>query len=188
MGSTVKFYRAVSLDFEATRDPLSRANHAAARWLAGYSNGSTDRVLPRSSRAREIKELLDTIDFFVYPLVLPPLGPAYVHHDNHCNSVMEALACGVIVITWDVVNLTTSFGDAIVTVPHIQHGEYDPDHTDIDDPDGRSEAAVRLFADRIAYLEGHPEEKEAIRSRARAWALEQTLKDQCDRFNRKVLP
>jgi glycosyltransferase involved in cell wall biosynthesis len=63
---------------------------------------------------QELYKLLWDSDYFIYPLVLPW---GMVHHDTFGTVVLEALACGVIVITWDVACLSDVYQDYIHLVP-----------------------------------------------------------------------
>ncbi|MEW5315190.1 MAG: hypothetical protein WDW38_006636 [Sanguina aurantia] len=75
--------------------------------------------LSKSSLARRLR----TCDIFVYPLIL---DCGSVHHDTFACVVLEAMASGVLVVTWDVACLRGVYGDLITLVPTPICPGYDP--------------------------------------------------------------
>lgn len=117
-----------------------------------------------------VKSFLDKAGYFVYPLVLPVNMRSMVHHDTYACVIHEAMARGVIVITWDVAVLRHIYGDNIVLVPPPVCQNYDP-HA----PYGRNEnmnkdSAIELFIEYIQELDSDVQRRETLRENARTWA------------------
>lgn len=124
---------------------------------------------------RALRRQLEACDYFVYPLCLPT---GQVHHDTYGCCVHEALACGAIVITWDVACLRDVFGENLILLPPPRKWGYDPRA-----PLGwnrkmrTSPRVVQTFADAVRWWDGHPDLKEQLRRRGRTWAVERTYAD-----------
>ena len=118
-----------------------------------------------------MKQELDKCDYFVYPLVLPN---GSVHHDTYGCVMHEAMACGVIVITWDIIGLRELYGDNIILLDPPPCKGYNPNATFGRNKEMLSGTSMRKFVKKINYLNTHPEEKEALREKAQRWALERT--------------
>ena len=146
-------------------------NVAGYAGLPDFSDKKRDDVnILGSLNKIDLINLLNKSDYFVYGLVLP--NGISVHHDTYASSILEALACGVIVITWDVSYLRDIYGDNIILIPPPFYEGYDPH-----DSYGKSNPAMldpQPFVDAINFLDNHHDEKEELRERARIWALQQT--------------
>lgn len=131
-----------------------------------------DVALGPSLSKRALAARMRTTDYMVYPLVL---DGGSVHHDTYGCVVLEAMACGVLVVTWDVACLREVYGDLITLVPPPAFPGYDPGAEE-----GRNEAmlgpaAITSLADAVTQLDGLPAAvREARREAARSWAMDQT--------------
>lgn len=119
----------------------------------------------------KIASLLNEADYFVYPLVLPD---AVVHHDTFASVVLEALASGVIVVTWNVACIPHVYGDYVIQVEPDDVPGYDRRARYGRNAWMLTDEAVQRLGEKILYLEEHPEEKEILRERGRTWAKTQT--------------
>lgn len=131
---------------------------------------------------RRLARLLRASDYFVYPLVLPD---GRVHHDTYGCVVLEALACGVLVVTWDVACMRAVYGDspAVVLVPPPLCRGYDPRAPFGFNDDMLSDRSVDALATAVQALEALPAEgRERMRVAGRAWALRHTWEDRADRL------
>jgi glycosyltransferase involved in cell wall biosynthesis len=118
---------------------------------------------------KEIKKLLDKCDYFIYPLVNNI--NASVHHDTFACVVLEALACGVSVITWDVACFKTLYEDNIYLIePPVCKG-YDGLSQYGVNKNMISDYSYNLFVDKIKEIESSPELKLSKKIKAREWAL-----------------
>lgn len=125
-----------------------------------------------SLHKKKLFDILSDSDYFVYPLTD---ADGNVHHDTYACCVLEALACGVIVISWDVACLREVYGDHIILIPPIPYPGYDPTSTHPKpNPLMAGTQGVNRFVKAIAELEASPEIKESIRRKGRDWALQQT--------------
>lgn len=115
----------------------------------------------------ELLRLLDESDYFVYPLVLEN---GIVHHDTFGCVILEAMARGVIVVTWDVACNRTLYGDNILQLPVLPEEGYDPLAKYGRNSRLASQEAVQRLTQAILNLESDPERKEALRERAKQWA------------------
>jgi hypothetical protein len=125
-------------------------------------------VAGRLGKRSLVQRLCDS-DYFAYFLSSPGHPP---YHDTYSQCVLEAMACGVIVVTWDVACMREVYGDRILLVPPPDG--YDGSGDPVDHPFFHSNEAVEMFAKAITALEADPESKEAMRRRAFEWAREQT--------------
>jgi glycosyltransferase involved in cell wall biosynthesis len=121
----------------------------------------------------EVRDLLLGSDYFVYPLVLPN---GLVHHDTFGTVILEALACGVIVVVWDVACMSSVYGDNIVKIPVPDHvlENYNPHARFASCPWMLTKEAQQLFIDKILDLESNLEKKESIRQKGVKWARQFT--------------
>lgn len=121
---------------------------------------------------RQIKALLDSSDIFVYPLVLPD---GSVHHDTYACCVHEAMASGVIVVTWDVACFRDVYPEGtMVLVPPLSFPGYDPRAKYGFNPALASPEAIARLCSAVAALDRDLERKERIRRSAQEWALQRT--------------
>jgi FkbM family methyltransferase len=130
---------------------------------------------------KQLRDLLDACDYFVYPLVNPNCN---VHHDTFGCVIAEALARGVIVVSWDIACNPGLYGDLILQVPHLPYASYDADAMYGFNPALMSPEAVELFRDAILDLERHPERKECMRQRGIQWARSNTWSLRAQEYSR----
>lgn len=125
----------------------------------------------------ELAAMLRKSDYMVYPLVL---DSGAVHHDTFACVVLEAMASGVLVVTWDVACFRVVYRDLITLVPPPPHAGYDSTSENGGYNHGmNSRVAVETLADAVEQLEAMPiADRESRRDRAREWALTQTW-DKC---------
>jgi hypothetical protein len=138
------------------------------------SRGISNNIQHHGSKPKlEVRDLLLKSDYFVYPLVLQD---GRVHHDTFGTVVLEALACGVIVLVWDVACMSSIYGDNIVKIPVPEHvlKNYNPHARFASCPWMLSKEAKQLFIDKILDLESNLEKKESIRQKGVNWARQFT--------------
>lgn len=115
---------------------------------------------------------MKSIEYFVYPLVLPS---GSVHKDTHACVVAEAMANGIIVLTYPVAALATSYPSNCIAFVDFPPGANIESLTgtapNSTDPSLLSHAAVDLFCKKIKYLEENPLEKETLRENAREYVM-----------------
>jgi glycosyltransferase involved in cell wall biosynthesis len=141
----------------------------------GGVSAAQSKVVTHGSLSKHgLAALLSKSGYFVYPLVLQN---GNVHHDTYGCAVLEALACGVLVVTWDVACMRAVYGDLITRVPlppSCRHG-YDPNAQFANNPALLNEDAVDALASAVVSLAAlPPAERQARRDAGRAWALAQT--------------
>lgn len=124
---------------------------------------------------RELIEELCKSDYFVYCLACKGAAP---YHDTYSQCVLEAMACGVIVVSWDIACLREVYGDRIVLIE--PPADYDPNADPQEHGAFYSEEAIGGFVEAIEELERHPQMKETIRRRAFEWARRQTWDARAD--------
>lgn len=132
----------------------AKAFGEAGRFVAMDYYAHSELCNATSADKRTVFDVLAESEYFVYPLVLPN---GLVNLDTFACCVAEALAHGVLVISWPVAALPEVYGDCISYI----EGEIDG-----------SEATVDAIARAIRRLEADPAEKEAIRERGRRRVLD----------------
>lgn len=141
-------------------------NHAA---------GSDNNIIihPSLSKKKVAELLVNNIEYFIYPLTLPN---GAVHHDTFGSVILEALASGVIVITWDVACMPSLYGDYIIRLPIPDHirDRYNPNARFANHPFFVSNEAINMFVDKIVYLEQNPDIKDMMKRNGIEWAKIQT--------------
>lgn len=142
-------------------------------------------VFHKSLSKKGLKALLDQCDYFVYPLVLPD---GRVHHDTYACVVHEAMACGVIVITWDVACMRSVYGDNIVALPTPSETEYIPHNAFGTNKKLLDDESIELMFDAIKALECDSKKKEDLRNKAREWALANTWSASADKLHVSLNP
>ena len=156
----------------ATAPEAASELHTASYWSHDTRPGCEFEVNHGSLSKRGVAKLLHSAEYFVYPLVLPS---GAVHHDTFACVVLEALAAGVTVITWDVACLREVYGDHVTLVEPPAHEGYDARAPLSSNPDMRSEESVDALARAVLVNEDMSEEDRARkREAARGWALAQT--------------
>lgn len=129
-----------------------------------------DKVPSLSKRA--LAQRMVTCDYMVYPLVL---DNGTVHHDTYASVVLEAMACGVLVVSWDVACLRGVYGDLITLVPPPPWPGYDPQAVGGSNLAMLEPTSVSVLADAVSALMAlSSEQREARREAARSWAQTQT--------------
>lgn len=124
---------------------------------------------------KELIRLMRESDYFVY--TASDMNGNFPT-DTYCNAVHEALACGVIVLTWDISCFREVYGDNIVILDF-------PDCDPAFNPRSLGTGSHRIsvlsdpnnylkFADKIKELDSNPVLKESIRKRGQDWALSNT--------------
>ena len=138
---------------------------------------STSSVVPPRSKVRvcgsadkqTLFSILATTEYFVYPLALPN---GWVHKDTFACCVAEALALGVIVLTWDVAALTELYGEVVQMIPFPKHARVADlkAYAFTNDMSLGSEEAVDAILETIRKLDGDPDLKREIREKGRLYA------------------
>lgn len=143
------------------------------------SKNTSENIIKYSSLSkRDIKSLLDKCDYFIYPLVNNLNGS--VHHDTFACVVLESLACGVSVISWDVACLKSLYKDNIYLIdPPLCHG-YNSSQQFGYNRNMLSDDSINLFVNKIDEIEISPEIKLAKKIEARKWALSHTWKNKTE--------
>lgn len=118
----------------------------------------------------KLYDVLKRCEYFVYPLVLLS---GSVHRDTHACVVAEAMAHGVIVLTYPIAALKTSYpGDSMIYVDFPEGAKVEElmsDAPSVTDFSLLSESAVDKFCEKIKFLEANPWLKQQIRERAKNW-------------------
>lgn len=130
----------------------------------------------------EIMRALSKCDYFVYPLInTHGIYQNIVHKDTFGCVVAEALAMGVIVITWKVAALPELYGDFIqyADFPEGVDARVMEAGRDVREPLLMSDAAVESIARVIETLEADPARKERIRAEGMKFARESFSADVC---------
>ena len=116
----------------------------------------------------------------MYPLVLPN---GAVHHDTYACCVHEAMASGVLVVTWDVACFRDVYPvGTLVLVPPIPYPAYNPHAAYGVNPALSSPEAIARLCDAVVALDRNPKRKETMRTIAREWALQHTWDDSTAAF------
>lgn len=156
-----------------------RYPHARSFLVADLTSNSNPTLLddrrvavkPRMSK-RLLARQMAAADYFVYPLVLPN---AHVHHDTYGCAVLEAMACGAIVVSWNVACLGELYGDhAILLDPPEYNGAGSASSGFASCSAMLTDASVDRIVEAITECDADPVAKEARREAAREWALRQT--------------
>ena len=156
---------------------VSKTFPMAAQTMHVMSYYTPDAMYPSPSFVKrygslskyQVADFLATTEYFVYPLVTPQ---NHVHHDTFACVILEALALGVIVITWGVACIPYVYGDYVVSIPPPQW--YSKDARFSGHPWFASEEAVDILCGEVVKLEINPERKNSIRKRGMEWARQQT--------------
>jgi glycosyltransferase involved in cell wall biosynthesis len=135
-------------------------------------NNSQNIITYSSLSKKEIKKLLDKCDYFIYPLVNNLSGS--VHHDTFACVVLEALACGVSVISWNVACLKNLYKDNIYLIEPPPCRRYNPLDKFGCNINMLTEESINLFVNKINEIETYPELKLTKKKSARNWALTNT--------------
>lgn len=135
-----------------------------------------ENIITYSSLSKKsIKLLLDKCDYFIYPLVNIKNGS--VHHDTFACVVLEALACGVSVISWDVACLKNVYSDNIYLIPPPSCDNYSPLNKFGFNKNMLTKNSKMLFVEKVKEIESDPKLKLEQKMKARDWALTHTWKD-----------
>lgn len=117
----------------------------------------------------KLKALMDSCEYFVYALSNDEGG---THHDTYACVVHEALACGVIVISWDVACLKSLYGDAITLVDPLPCEGYNPRAPFSMNPMLLSDQAIDKLYEVVRGFEQDPKKRAAQRQRGYEWAFD----------------
>lgn len=145
--------------------------HYASYYTHDSPRHASDIQWHASISKSKVASLLSSMDYFVYPLVLPSNS---VHHDTYGSVILEALASGAIVITWNVACIPGVYGDYVVALDPKREYGYDPFARFSSNPWMNTDDAVAMLGEKILHLERNPQEKELLRQKGMAWAREQT--------------
>jgi hypothetical protein len=130
-------------------------------------NCTKDEQCESSFDKKTLYTRLQESEYFVYPLVEPN---GNVHRDTHACVVAEAMANGVIVITYPIAALKTSYPDDCIVYADFPKGckvfELESCNPIVHDDSFLSEEAINNLCDKIIHLESNPILKEQIRERA----------------------
>jgi glycosyltransferase involved in cell wall biosynthesis len=152
---------------------VRETSHSAASELVFASYYTPDGSSSLSKQA--LAELVASAEFFVYPLVLPS---GSVHHDTFACIVLEALAGGVDVVSWDVACLREVFGNHVNLLQTPTCTGYDPHARFGRNPNMLSDGAVGALADAVLAVDALPvNERERRRREAVEWATSETWTD-----------
>jgi glycosyltransferase involved in cell wall biosynthesis len=149
---------------------------------------SSERIVYHGSKTKiEVRDFLLKSDYFVYPLIC---YNGWVHHDTFGTVILEALACGCIVVVWDVACISSVYEDYVIKIPVPEHAKitgyqrvsneaepiqfYNPSARYGSCPWMKSDEAQQLFIDAILELETNQDKKEMIRMRGVEWARKYT--------------
>ena len=136
---------------------------------------------------RQLASLLWRCDYFVYPLALPD---GRVHHDTYGCVVLEALASGCLVVTWDVACMRSVYGEAcpaITLLPPPHDPTYDPHAAYAISYQFGTEAAVDTLTAAVAAMQAlSPETRDGMRAAGHEWALRQTWESRADQLLQSI--
>jgi glycosyltransferase involved in cell wall biosynthesis len=159
---------------QKTKPEVAKSLHYASYDTVDHnkSNDQNDVHFHGSLGKRDIASLLSSADYFVYPLVLPS---GLVHHDTYGSVMLEALASGAIVVTWNIACIPSVYHDYVIGItPTWDDSMYDPfsifgtvNHY------MNSYHAIETMANTILEIEKHPDYKEKVRRRGMEWARKQ---------------
>lgn len=150
-----------------------KAFHVAGSHVPDDVEGLPDTVVHGSLSKSALIEVMNTCDYFLYPLVHAS-PPHLVHIDTYACCVLEAMACGVVVISWDVGALRHVYGDRIHLLTPPKHEKFDMRAAETCNPYMYTEEAAQMFVEAVQYLDARPVLKEKMREEGRRWALQQT--------------
>lgn len=173
--------------FKMFKDKYGYGTLHFASYKNNDMNEDIDAIFHGSLSKMELRNLLNSCDYFIYPLSYPlAFG---THHDTYACVVHEAMACGVIVISWNVACLQDVYKDNIILVDPIPYPGYSPFSMHSANPNLASDNGVCALFDKIVYLENNPDIKRDIRERAKKWALDhdQTWESQADKLMQSML-
>jgi hypothetical protein len=125
---------------------------------------------------RDVSKLLKTVDYLVYPIVLPD---GQLGYDTFSTTILEALAAGVTVFTWDLPSVRSLFGNHISYIRPPKSADYDPYTGDFygqRNANMLSDSAVALIAREVLQQSLDRSAEALRRTVARQWALEQSWK------------
>ena len=124
-----------------------------------------------SADKKTVVDVLSKTGYFVYPLVLPN---GSVHKDTFACCVAEAIALGVIVLTWPIAALPELYpeGNGIVYLPFPRNANVSGllSSFGFNDMSLNSQEAVDIISKKIKELEDDVERKKELRRRGIDWA------------------
>lgn len=132
----------------------------------------------------ELVQRMHECEYMVYPLTL---SNSCVHHDTFGCVVLEAMACGVLVVTWDVACMRGVYGDLITLVKPPAYPRYDPTAKNGQNPAMLEQRSIASLADAVQALESLTyQQREHKRECAREWAISQTRHHSVELFQAAV--
>lgn len=168
------FKKVHTLSPEAAKEMHLLSYHSVDEEQHQRNSDNTENIILHPSLSKQgVASLLKNVEYFVYPLAVPN---GNVHHDTFGTVMLEALASGVIVITWDVACIPGFYTNNVVrlAVPDHVKQRYNPMARFAYHPFFQSQEAVDMFVDKILYLEQNPHIKEEQRAKGICWARSQT--------------
>ena len=163
--------------FLKMNDPvIARKLQLISYYTPDHNQNSSTTIVHGGSKSKlEVRNMLLESDYFVYPLVLED---GRVHHDTFGTVMLEALACGTIVVVWDVACVSSVYEDYVVKipVPDKVKEHYNPSARFAQCNWMLTDEAQQLFIDKIKELESNQDHKESIRTRGMEWARKITWK------------
>lgn len=171
----VKVYKKVKALLPEAAKEMHLLSYCSADTKSQNKNADeVDNIIVHPSLSKKgVASLLADVEYFVYPLALPS---GAVHHDTFGTVMLESLASGVIVLTWDVACIPALYGDNVVRLPVPEHvkREYNPMARFARHPFFQSQEAMDMFVEKILHLEQNPGLKEEQRIKGINWASSQT--------------
>jgi hypothetical protein len=153
------------------RPEAAKKLNIASYFKNEISNNNRAYIINHNSLSKkELFALLSVCEYFVYPLVLPHGG---VHHDTYASVILEALAMGVIVVTWNVACIPYVYKDLVVAIEPKGHG-YDKSARFSRNPWKNSDEAINLLADKVIEIDSNIELKNKLIMNGKEWAKQQT--------------
>lgn len=130
----------------------------------------------------ELKKVLDKCDYFIYPLI--NIKNHIIHHDTFGSVILEAMACGVTVITWNVACNTFIYKDYAELIDPPLTNNYQPYAIFSSNKDFANKESVDKFVNKIEILEKPENKKYKLKRKlnARNWALTHIWKNKTLEF------
>lgn len=162
---------------------LSKKYKNIKLYITSYEINDIDKIISENKNIikysslskKQIKILLDECDYFIYPLVNNINGS--VHHDTFACVVLEALACGVSVISWDVACLKNLYRDNIYLIRPPKYYGYNSLAQFGSNSNMLTTDSINLFVRKVDEIENNQDLKITNKLKAREWALNHIWKN-----------
>ena len=145
-----------------------------------YLDGNTSVSLGK----KQLKKMMYETDYFIYCQCFEGCGDYWA--DTYCNAIHEALACGVLVVTYDVGCLRGVYGDNLVFIDPPDYSGFERLNGTVSggghNPLMTSDEYINKFVEKIKYLDSNPSIKNNIRKKAQEWALSNTYDLEYENF------